>query len=62
MDYLYGANIITRILVSEKGREKSQSWRLEDITLALKTQEGNHKPKNAGSLWKLEKSRKQILP
>lgn len=37
--------------------------RLEDAAvLALKMKEGDHEPRNAGSLYNLEKTRKQILP
>lgn len=30
--------------------------------LALKTEEWEHRPENAGGLWRLEKTKKQILP
>ena len=52
--------------MSSRGRQEktSEGWKPEkDLTwllLVLEMKEEIHKPKNAGSIWKLEKAKKQI--
>lgn len=54
--------IITKIL---KGRRKHWNYESEGLSLlslALKMEQGNYKPRNADSLQNLKKTRKLILP
>lgn len=46
----------------ERIREVAAREEFGSTLLALKTEEWKHRPENAGGLWGLEKTKKQILP
>lgn len=45
----------------ERTREGAAREEFGSTLLALKTEEWEHRPENAGGLWRLEKNKKQIL-
>ena len=55
-----GPNGVISVLISERGRQEGQSQRrrCDEGSDAI----AGHKPRNVGSLWKLEKTRKPNLP
>ena len=62
MDYLGGTDIITRVLKCGRGKQNCQCERVMSL-LALQQWKGKgHDPGHVGGVWKVEKSRKIILP
>lgn len=67
MDHQSRTKVIPSFLMSRRGRQEktSEGWKPEkDLTwllLVLDMKEEIHKPKNAGSLWKLEKGKETDL-
>lgn len=62
MVYLDGPNVTTGVLTSEKGRQEVRvgcGWRKMQLDIAGFEDGGrSHEPRNTGSFWKLEKTRK----
>lgn len=58
MAYLEGPNVTTGVLTSEEVRVRC-SWRKMQLDIAGFEDGGrSHEPRNTGSFWKLEKTRK----
>lgn len=62
LDYPAGPNIITGVLLRERGKQESWSQRKEVREEAKVRVIWSHELRNVGGLYKLEEAKKQVLP
>lgn len=62
LDYLGRHKVITKVLTNDGERQESQRQIQRCYIARCEDKRRSQEPENAGGLWKVEKTREQILP
>lgn len=62
LDFPDGPSLSTSFLLSERGKLEDERGRYDDGNRDQSDVTGRYEPRNVVILWKLEETRKQILP